>query len=472
MKRALLAVLLGACGAMAAGSYPFPQFQGYPYGIKANGLGDAQADIQAMYSDWVSKYYGECGDGQRARIKWVDPKASSAGCSADGGCTVSEGIGYGMLILVYMDNATNNTRAKFDKLWKYYNSFLDGNGLMKWKIDGCNSAKDDGAATDAEMDVALALIMASKQWGDNPYKADALALLKKIWEKEVDHGNNLLKPGDLWADPYNPSYFATGALRVFAQFDTDATHKWNDVADACLSLIEKNANSTTGLNSDWCSSGGNSVDKNGSGTGKFGYDAVRTPWRFTLDYLWFGTSKAKTQAAKITSWIRQKTSSNPSRIYAEYNQDGTTAVNWSSALYTGALVVPGMVDKANQSWVDNGEMELQSEDGVDNYYGRSWQILYHLTLAGNLLNPMKPSGVIGLDGRRIPLSWKAGAHQNKIRIELDAPGSVDLVDASGKVLESAKGGAILELARPAGNGVYFAVAQTATERAVIPVVGN
>jgi len=469
LKRALLAVLVGASSLLAATNFPFPQFNAYPFGIKAGGkLDDPKAVIQEKYEDWLSKYYGDCGDGRRARIKWVDIEKGNA----EGTLTVSEGIGYGMLILVYMDNATNNTRAKFDKLWNYYNSFLDGNGLMKWKINGCNNALDDGAATDAEMDVALALIMASKQWGDDPYKADALALLKKIWDKEVDHGNKLLKPGDLWADPYNPSYFATGALRVFAQFDTDATHKWNDVADACLNLIEKNAHPTTGLNSDWCSSGGNSVDKNGSGTGKFGYDAVRTPWRFTLDYLWFGTAKAKTQAAKITSWIRNTTSSFPSRIRMEYSQDGTPSQANPNVLYMGALVIPGMVDAANKTWVDNGEMEIASTSGAENYYGASWQLLYQLTLAGNLLNPMKPSGVIGLDGRRIPLSWKAGVHQNTIRVELDAPGVVDLVDASGRMLGSARGGEILELEVPARKGIYFVVAQTATERAVMPVVGN
>ena len=37
--------------------------------------------------------------------------------------SVSEGIAYGMLLLVYMDNDENNTQPKFDKIWAYYNNF-------------------------------------------------------------------------------------------------------------------------------------------------------------------------------------------------------------------------------------------------------------------------------------------------------------------------------------------------------------
>ena len=63
--------------------------------------------VQAAYNIFVTKYYEESGD--KARIKWDVPTQ-----------TVSEGIGYGMIVMVYMDNAANNTQAKFDKLWNTY----------------------------------------------------------------------------------------------------------------------------------------------------------------------------------------------------------------------------------------------------------------------------------------------------------------------------------------------------------------
>jgi endo-1,4-beta-D-glucanase Y len=127
--------------------YPFPQKIKYAYGIMPATI--SHDKVQAAYADFYTRLYEESGD--KARIKW-DTETM----------TVSEGIGYGMIIMVYMDNATNNTQAKFDKLWKYYNSFLDAKGLMNWKINGFTSANQMNAATDAELDVAIGLLEAYK----------------------------------------------------------------------------------------------------------------------------------------------------------------------------------------------------------------------------------------------------------------------------------------------------------------------
>jgi hypothetical protein len=99
--------------------YPFPQNK-VTYGIKV--VGDSSADVQNVYNSWLSGYYQE--QDTLARITWDNDSQ-----------TASEGIGYGMLIMVCMDNAQNNTRPKFDKLWRYYKKFRDYNGVMNWKID-------------------------------------------------------------------------------------------------------------------------------------------------------------------------------------------------------------------------------------------------------------------------------------------------------------------------------------------------
>ena len=180
MKRShcLIALLVLPLSILAAAKYPFPQGVRYAHGIKTSGI--TYDAIQYAFMDFQTRLYEESGD--KARIKWDTPTQ-----------TVSEGIGYGMLIMVYMDNARNNTRAKFDKLWKYYNSFLDGNGLMNWKINGFSGIASENAATDAELDVAVALMEAYKQWGDATYLNDAKNLIAKIHTSEVN-GNGYLKP--------------------------------------------------------------------------------------------------------------------------------------------------------------------------------------------------------------------------------------------------------------------------------------
>ena len=472
MNRSFVLAILTACGsALAAAKYPFPYNADYPNGIRPTLKSTTNDDIQGTFDDWKTAYYEECSDGQKARIKWVDPAASASGCNANGNCTVSEGIGYGMLIMVYMDNGTNNTQAKFDKLWKYYQAYPDSKGLMKWIIDGCNGAKSDGAATDAEMDVIHALLMAYKQWGNEAYLTSAKDLLGKVWNAEVDQGQKLLKPGSLWTQSvFNPSYSATGAMRVFQA--ADASHDWKGVADNSLALIKKNQNSSTGLVSDWCNSSGQTQNVNNSGTGKFGYDAARTPWRVALDYLWFGTASAKQIEDPINKWIMSKTTNVPSRIRAEYNQDGSTTVtNWSNALYMGALTIPAMTDETQATWLQASLNPLMISS-ADTYFNSSWKILYQLTMNGNMQNfwgAVKPNGV-GVVTRSVPVGWKLAQTRTGIALSLPGKGSVELIDAQGVTVASATGNQNIEMARPTSRGIYFARVRSEGKQAVLPVI--
>jgi endoglucanase len=171
---------------MYAGNFNFPHNVAYPYGIQATTPDNNK--IQSLYSTWLQFY--EEGPNGLARIKYDTPDH-----------TVSEGIAYGMLIFVYMENGTNNTQPKFDKLYAYYKHFGRFNGyLMEWKINGFSSVNLDGSATDADVDVALALLMAHKQWGSAGnvnYIAEAEALLAEIYNRQVN-SQNLIKPGDHW----------------------------------------------------------------------------------------------------------------------------------------------------------------------------------------------------------------------------------------------------------------------------------
>jgi len=421
--------------------------------------------MQAKFVDWKTNYYTECSNGKGARVMWKDYKATSAGCTENGSCTVSEGIGYGMLITVYMDNPTNNTQPMFDKLWKYYQSFQDDKGLMHWKINGCDAATGTGAATDAEMDVALALAMAYKQWGTEQYLTDVKALLAKIWTAEVD-GSKLLKPGSQFASPFNPSYFAIGALRVFAT--VDPAHDWVSVANNSIALIQKNQHTTTGLNSDWCSNTGSPMDYNGTGTTKFGFDAVRTPWRVAIGYAWFGGANEKAMLTKMNTWVRAKWSTIGS-MKAEVSLDGSTAGAYINSLYKGAYTVTGMANAGDSTWLTSAASSINLQP-TDLYYNDSWQLLYLLTLTGNFQNfwgTVKPVGV----ERAVEADSRWSARTVGARIELNGQGAVqaELRDAHGRLLASVRGSDAVSFDRPAARGVYFARIAGA-QAAVLPVV--
>jgi len=356
----------------ATPKFPFPQNAKYPYGIKPTSV-DA-AKVQKAFDDFM-KLYKESSDGSMARIQFDDLSY-----------TVSEGIGYGMLALVYMDNDKNNTQGKFDKLWKYYNNFLDPKGLMDWKIKeftGASGMYDHNSATDGDIDVAIALMEAYKQWGDEKYLTDAKNIIDKISQNDVT-SDGYLNPGDSWGpspQKYNPSYFNTAALQVFKEA---GTFDWDKVISNSYSLMKKIQNSSTGLIPAWCTKDGGHLSGSDD---TYQYDATRIPWRMAWAYCWFGHQDAKDIADKITSWISTKTANDPEKIVDGYMMNGnpTDIGEWNNSSFVGPFACGGMVDSKHQEWIDKSYSHLESLAETD-YYKISLKIITLLLLSGNMPN--------------------------------------------------------------------------------------
>jgi endoglucanase len=364
-------LLLAAQQTIAAPKFPFPQDQSYEYGTKPSAVN--HNDVQAAYEVFVQGYYEESGD--KARIKWDTPAQ-----------TVSEGIGYGMLIFVFMDNAKNNTQGKFDKLWNYYNANKNGRGLMNWKITGFGGVVGANGATDGDIDAAFALCLAYYQWGDGKYKTAATSLTNSIFSSEVS--GSVLKPGDdpNFTRPLNPSYFITAGLNFFDKHQTDfGSHGWSAVTSWCYQTLGKAANGSTGLVPDWCDDGGGANSRGPD----YKFDAARTPWRMGWAYCWFGDDGAKSVATKMTAWIKQKTGNTPAQIVDGYKIDGTELGKSNIPTYLGPFACGAMVDASNQAWIDACYSRLASFTGDDNYYNQTIKVLSLLLLTGNCLDLSK-----------------------------------------------------------------------------------
>jgi endo-1,4-beta-D-glucanase Y len=433
----------------AAPKFPFPQNAKYPFGIKPSAINSDS--IQFVYDKLLKGFYEESGD--KARIKWDSP-----------GQTVSEGIGYGMLIMVYMDNVKNNTQAKFDKLWKYYNSFLNKNGLMNWKVDGFSNVSGQNAATDAEMDVAMALIQAYKQWGDDKYLNDAKALIQKVWDFEVN-ANKFLKPGDSWDTKKNPSYFSTAALQVFKHA---STQDWDKVITNSYSLIKKCANSNTGLVPDWCG-------EDGSALGSYGYDAARTPWRIAWGYVWYGHDAAKEICSKMATWINTKTSGNAESVVDGYGLEGNNSGANLNSTFLGAFACAGMVDATHQSWLNDAyskQVSLVSKD--ESYYNTTLKVIYLLLLSGNMPDfwtPVVSNLVHEQTCSQSSLINSASFNSDKsVMISVSHAGTVNLViyDIAGKQVAKIadhycnKGISKVQFQKQLNSGTYFLMLESVT----------
>ena len=139
-----------------------------------------------------------------------------------------------------------------------YQKFKDSNGLMHWKINGFSNVSESGAATDGDLDVALALCLAAKQWGSSStwdYAKEARIICNKIYDKETATNDGLfvLKPGDMWNDKANPCYFTLASIKLFSQAQSDlkfeSTRDWDKLYNGCVSFLKKSQKN--GLWPDW-----------------------------------------------------------------------------------------------------------------------------------------------------------------------------------------------------------------------------
>jgi len=393
----------GAASAAGAGGmtnpastakHPFPQakksaFCTYP--TNAN-----NADVMAAYQDWKNTVVTADGAGGFLRVKKPDSGTVI-------GSTVSEGMGYGMLLAVYMDD-----QPLFDALWKYEQIHLNGNGLMNWEIspDGGVTAGGSGGATDGDEDMAFALAMADLQWGgrgtlSDTYLNHAKKLIDAIWNFEVDHSRqDMLKPGDQWGDVdvTNPSYFAPAYYRVFGPL-TGKTAEWTRVLDTSYAILEKSLNTASG-NADnglvpaWCSSSG--VPGGAAGAPlNFQNDATRTPFRIAEDYCFSNEARAKTYLGKISSFYAGVGVAN---ITNGYDLNGTPhpekvfPAGLQAASFVGPAGVGAMHSAQYQSFIDQAYAELATLklSAGTIYYQKSWTALSLLMLTGNLLDFSAP----------------------------------------------------------------------------------
>ena len=87
--------------------------------------------------------------------------------------TVSEAHGYGMLITAHMAGHDPKAKAYFDGLYRYFRAHPSkiNPELMAWKQGDTGQAVVNvggvDSATDGDMDIAYALLLADRQWGSD-----------------------------------------------------------------------------------------------------------------------------------------------------------------------------------------------------------------------------------------------------------------------------------------------------------------
>jgi endo-1,4-beta-D-glucanase Y len=341
----------GAAGSNATGGTGGTSGGGWHAAI-ASGLSEQK--LTDEYNAWKAANAQSCTNGS-----WV--------VKMDAGSVVSEGIGYGMLL-----SANRADRVLFDGLWKYYADHLDSKGLMNWKTGLCDAPGNNNAnaATDADLDVAMALIQAHARWPDGGYLALAGALTDKIaqYETEDCSGRAILRPGDSFGGcsdtpgnaKINPSYFAPGYYRVFAHYFPAQAARWNALVDGSYELHALYQARMSGLVPDWSKVDGS--DWYGS---MYSYDACRTPWRVMVDYAWTGDMRALTFMKNVNTWV---------------DAHGLVGSQPNNSAFVGALALASAYDKAKLDAAVTAWLGSKGDDAP--YFQGTLRVIYLLAAAG------------------------------------------------------------------------------------------
>ena len=240
--------------------------------------------------------------------------------------TTSEGQSYAMLRAVWSDDPET-----FDQVWKWTTEHLRGRGdaLFSWKWKG--KVLDRNAATDADTDIALSLLLASRRFDEPRFEAEARAILDDIWEQEIlVVGEACYVTGGDWSKRervpvIHVGYLAPYAYREFAK--VDSKHDWSCVAKTAYDVlrfifVEKDLDfPPERVYFDRKNEIIRLEHPRSLEIGDFGYDAFPIYWRVAADWRWHWRMEGELRERMLAPL--REAYQRDGRIFDRYRPDGT-----------------------------------------------------------------------------------------------------------------------------------------------------
>ena len=331
--------------------------------------------------------------------------------------TVSEAHGYGMLIFASMAKYDASAKEYFDGMYRYYKAHPSSIGphLMSWQQCDNGSALIDGAedgsmtggscdsATDGDMDIAYALLLADAVWGSDGeihYLEAAKDMIHDIMQYDVNQEYWILTLGD-WVSTCDTSekyYHATRSsdfiiqyLPVFAEVSGD--ENWMRIYETTYEIITSFSEQYgTGLLPDF-------IIREASGQfvpaeadfleseydGAYSYNSCRTPWRIGMDYVINGNETAKQLCEQMTAFITKQTNRDPWEIMAGYQLDGTAIEDYNDLCFTAPFLIAASCTNDTE-WHDTVR-DVVVHYGDDVYFGDTIKMLCLIVDDGSWIVP-------------------------------------------------------------------------------------
>ena len=355
----------------------FAQAQQFPFGTQhqayRSGTLTPTNFTRTQMNAHVATYY----DYWKGR--WLKPDPGGNGwrvLSDSSGKTVSEGQGYGMVVVPLMAGHDPQAKTIFDGLWQFrlaHPSEID-NRLMDWNVP--NSSDGNNSAFDGDADIAYGLLMAHAQWGSDGainYLQQAKNVIAGIRASTIGPTSKLPMLGD-WVNPNGSTFsqwttrssdFMPGHFRAYGVATGD-TAFWSNVVTATQNVItniQSNESAATGLLPDFVQLVGATRDPQpaqpglleGANDGHYWYNAGRDPWRLGVDAILNNDPITLAQVQKLNQWARTSTGGNPNNVKGGYQLNGTPLNSWSDLFFISPLAVAAMTGTtaADQTWLNS-----------------------------------------------------------------------------------------------------------------------
>ena len=403
-------------------NYPFPTHNTYHAGVIKPNIPQATMDqkVEQLYDQWKQAYLTTRAGHPDQMYVFYNADGTSY---PENAVSVSEGHGYGMMLAALMAGYDPQAQTIFDNLFRYYVAFPSSitAPLMGWQQvdeDGeivPNPEGGDDSATDGDMDIAYALLLADKQWGSNngpgsiDYLSHAREMMTGMVSGDICIPKSTLRLGD-WVNDYDtkfryatrPSDFMLNHLRTFSAESGDAT--WDAVLNKTYLIINQlfeNYSPQTGLLPDFSEFVGNAYIPARQGfleraeDGYYSWNSCRTPWRIATDYILTGDERALGQLTQLNSWIRSKANNTPSQVKPGYKLDGTPypVVSYTSIAFTTPFAVSAMISAENQTWLNSlWTYTSQQSTSSNNYFGNWIETPLFDCRIGQLVDTRQSSG--------------------------------------------------------------------------------
>lgn len=360
-------------------SKPIKRFWSNGWGVTAWKVYNSKRILQESWQSYKTNFI-------TSENRVIDPHSNNS--------TTSEGQSYALLRAVWMDD-----KETFDEVlnWTNENLKLKNGNLFAWSWiqddNGNWEIRDEGTATDADQDITLALLFASKKWDNPTYLEQAKKIINDIWDYEVVEiqGRHYLTAGN-WAPTkenivINPSYLFLYAYRIFAE--VDPSHNWMELVDTSYDILFHSSkklfkyDKSIGLPPNWCAINPDgkiiSAEHYGNFSQDYSYDAIRVPWRIALDWQWNKDPRAKKYLESLEfldkEWQEKK------KIFASYSHDGENWENYESTASYGAnlgyfvVVNPEIANEIYEEKILGKYFEDEEKsywNDPNNYYEQNW----------------------------------------------------------------------------------------------------